>query len=333
MARGNNRQFLLTEAAACQYLLALLARAKATYPAKLYHYCLMSNHIHWLLEIARAEHLPKFMPLVLQGYARWYGKRHRYSGHVWQGCYKSPLVEKDSYYLEAGRYIERNPLRANVVQDLKDYPWSSYPVYAYGQSTPLVDEDPYYAPLGQSPIDRQTAYRQFLLTGEAACRYFLDLLARAKATYPAKLYHDCLMSNHVYVLLEIATAEHLPKFMQLVLQGYARWYGKRHSYSGHVWQGRDKSPLVEKESYYLEAGRYIERNPLRAKLVQDLKDYPWSSYLAYADGQSNALVDEDPYYAQLGKSPVDRQTVYRKFVRLESPYAPMLDRELVETPF
>ena len=90
---------------------------------------------------------------------------------------------------------------------------------------------------------------------------------------------------------------------------------------------------MAKESYYLEAGRYIERNPLRAKLVQDLKDYPWSSYLAYAYGQSNALVDEDPYYAQLGKSPVDRQTVYREFVRLESPYAPMLDRELVETPF
>ena len=132
------------------------------------------------------------------------------------------------------------------------------------------------------------------------------------------------MSNHVHVLLEIATGEHLPKFMQLVLQGYARWYGKRHSYSGHVWQGRYKSPLVEKESYYLEAGRYIERNPIRTKLVQDLKDYPWSSYLAYAYGQSNALVDEDPYYVQLGKSPVERQTT--RLCSIESLWKPRFKR-------
>jgi putative transposase len=121
--------------------------------------------------------------------------------------------------------------------------------------------------------------------------------------------------------------------MQLILQGYARWYAHRTGYSGHVWQGRYKSPRIAQESYYLEAGRYIERNPLRAKLVHGLKDYPWSSYLAYAYGQSNPLVDEDPYYAQLGKTPFEHQTAYRDFVRLESPYAPMLDRELVETPF
>ena len=175
--------------------------------------------------------------------------------------------------------------------------------------------------------------RQFLLTEDTAFRYFLDLLARAKTTYPARLYHYCLMSNHVHLLLEIATAEHLPKFMQLVLQGYARWYGKRHSYSGHVWQGRYKSPLVAKESYYLEAGRYIERNPLRAKLIDDLKDYPWSSYPTYAYGRANALLEEDPYYAQLGLTPAERQSAYRDFVRLESPYAPMLDKELVEAPF
>ena len=175
--------------------------------------------------------------------------------------------------------------------------------------------------------------RQFLLTEEAAFRYFLDLLARAKARYPAKLYHYCLMSNHIHLLLEIFTAEHLPKFMQLVLQGYARWYGKRQRYSGHVWQGRYKSPLISQESYYLEAGRYIERNPLRARIVQDLRDYPWSSYLTYAYGLVNPLLDEDPYYAQLGSTASQRQAAYRDFVRLESPYAPMLDRELVEAPF
>ena len=175
--------------------------------------------------------------------------------------------------------------------------------------------------------------RQFLLTEETAFRYFLALLGRVKARYPAKLYHYCLMSNHIHLLIEIGEGQHLPKFMQGVLQGYARWYGKRQGYSGHVWQGRYKSPLISQESYYLEAGRYIERNPLRARLVHDLKDSPWSSYSVYAHGNRNPLVDVDLYYAQLGSSAPARQAAYRDFVRLESPYALMLDKELVETPF
>lgn len=175
--------------------------------------------------------------------------------------------------------------------------------------------------------------RRFLFTDADAFRYFLNLLDRAKTKHPAKLYHYCLMSNHIHLLLEIAAGQDLPKFMQMILQGYARWYGKRANYSGHVWQGRYKSPLVEEESYYLEAGRYIERNPLRARLVNDLKDYPWSSYAFYAYGVMNPLIDPDPYYDGLGSTLSERQLAYRHFIRLESPYATMLDKELVETPF
>jgi len=175
--------------------------------------------------------------------------------------------------------------------------------------------------------------RQVLFTEEPQFRYFLDLLRRAKTRYPAQLYHYCLMSNHVHLLLAIATAEDLPRFMQYVLQGYGRWYATRRGYSGHVWQGRYKSPLVDQESYYLEAGRYIERNPLRAKMVGDLKDYPWSSYPTYAFGTTNPLLDEDPYYLQLGANTLTRQAAYRDYVRLDSPYARILDQELVEAPF
>jgi putative transposase len=141
------------------------------------------------------------------------------------------------------------------------------------------------------------------------------------------------MSNHLHLLLEIEAAEHLPKFMQGVLQGYGRWYKTQQPYSGHVWQGRYKSPLVSKESYYLEAGRYIERNPLRAKLVTELKEYPWSSYAFYAYGQADPLVDADPYYARLGATPAARQQAYRDFVRLETPYATVLDAHLLEAAF
>jgi len=175
--------------------------------------------------------------------------------------------------------------------------------------------------------------RQFLFTEEAAFRYFLDGLARAKTRYPAKLYHYCLMSNHIHLLLAIESGADLPRFMQHLLQGYGRWYQHRVGQVGHVWQGRYKSPLVARDSYFLEAGRYIERNPLRAKLVTDLKDYPWSSYAFYAYGTDHALVDEDPYYASLGSTAYRRQEAYRQFVSLESPYATILDTQLLDEPF
>jgi putative transposase len=175
--------------------------------------------------------------------------------------------------------------------------------------------------------------RQFLFTNAEAFTYFLDCVSRAKTRYPAKCYHYCLMSNHIHLLLEIAMGEQLPKFMQFVLQGYGRWYQARQTYVGHVWQGRYKSPLVAQDSYFLEAGRYIERNPLQAKLVTDLKDYPWSSYPFYAYGTPNPLVNEDPYYAQLGANPYRRQETYREFVRRESPYTQVLDAALLESPF
>jgi putative transposase len=90
---------------------------------------------------------------------------------------------------------------------------------------------------------------------------------------------------------------------------------------------------VAKDSYFLEAGRYIERNPLRAKLVTELADYPWSSYRLYAAGTENPLVDEDPFYAPLGSTAYQRQEAYRAFVRIESPYAEVLDAKFLDEPF
>ena len=175
--------------------------------------------------------------------------------------------------------------------------------------------------------------RQFLFREKEDFLCFLDLLGRAKERHPAKLYHYCLMSNHIHLLLEIATGKTLPKFMKMLLQGYGRKFQKKTGHVGHVWQGRYKSPLVDQESYFLEAGRYIERNPLRAGAAQDLQGYPWSSYPFYAHGTDDPLVDEDPYYQQLGLDLYRRQEAYRDFVRLEHPYDRMLDAELVEGAF
>jgi putative transposase len=172
--------------------------------------------------------------------------------------------------------------------------------------------------------------RQRIFHDEAAFRQFLERLGRLKRRWPAKLYHYCLMSNHSHLLLRIETGSHLPKFMQGLLRGYSRWFQQQTSYVGHVWQGRYKSPLIADESYFLEVGRYIERNPLRAGVVDRLEHYPWSSYPYYAHGAHDEWVDEDPYYERVGSDVRRRRQAYQDFVRIPGPYEALLDRALLD---
>lgn len=162
---------------------------------------------------------------------------------------------------------------------------------------------------------------------------FKDLLAKSKTKYRWKLSHYCLMGNHLHLLGKIEQGIALPKLMQFLLFEYSRWYRKQTGYVGHLWQGRYKNPLIETESYFLECGRYIERNPVRAKVAQRAEEYPWSSYRYYAFGKMDPLIDDDPYYASLGPNPATRQQRYRDFVSMAGPYDQLVDQTLIETHF
>lgn len=175
--------------------------------------------------------------------------------------------------------------------------------------------------------------RLFLFTIEGGFETFVQLLSASKQKYPWRLAHYCLMSNHLHLLGQLAQGATLPKLMQFLLFEYSRWYRKQTGYVGHLWQGRYKSPLVTQESYFLEAGRYIERNPVRAGIVEHPEDYPWSSYRYYALGEPNPLIEEDPYYALLGAEAVTRQQRYRDFVKLAGPYDTLVDDALLEAHF
>ena len=141
------------------------------------------------------------------------------------------------------------------------------------------------------------------------------------------------MPNHVHLLLSASTPEKLVRFMHQVQRRY--WFHMRRKYRlfGHLWQGRYHSFPIESESYLLEAGRYIERNPLRAEIVQRAEDYPWSSYRHYALGEKDPLIDDDPYYAQLGPDQTTRQQCYQEFIRTGGPYDTLVDQSFVETHF
>ena len=105
----------------------------------------------------------------------------------------------------------------------------------------------------------------------------------------------------------------LASFMKGLNLSYFSYYKRKYGYIGHFWQGRFKSLLIEKDKYLLACGIYIERNPVRAKIVKRPKDYPYSSYNFYALGEKNLLLNVDPLYEDLGRGKKERQENYKTF--------------------
>jgi len=159
---------------------------------------------------------------------------------------------------------------------------------------------------------------------------FLDHLGQGLALHQAALYHYCLMPNHFHLLLCIRAAGDLPTLMHRLQLAYARYFKKTRGFVGHVFQERFRSPRIPAESYYLQCGRYIERNPVAAKLVDEPAAYPYSSAAFYALGQPNARLTPNLYYEQMGTTPAVRQQRYREFLALEEPYAALVDQGLVK---
>jgi len=157
----------------------------------------------------------------------------------------------------------------------------------------------------------------------------LDIIKLYIDKYQVQILHYCLMPNHLYFLLHALRSVDLPKFMQGILQVYANYFHRRYDSVGFLFQNRYKSIHIEKESYLLECARYIERNPVLAKICDDPKDYSWSSYLFYAEGRESRLIEKpNPCFSDLASNPSDRQRMFRDFVLKERPYDHIIDRAL-----
>jgi len=143
--------------------LKILSRYKERYSFKLYHYVLMTNHVHLILEtVAGGGTLADIMKGINLSYAQYYKAKYGHIGHFWQDRYKSILVSKDRYLLACGSYVELNPVRARISQDPKDYRWSSYHGYAFAKRDPVLDEQPIYQELSPEEKGRRKAYREFV---------------------------------------------------------------------------------------------------------------------------------------------------------------------------
>ena len=143
LTRGNNRQDVFRDEIDYQKYLEILERYKEKYQFKIYHYVLMKNHVHLVLEPqGEGGSLAEIMKGINLSYAQHYKRKYDHIGHFWQDRFKSILISRDQYLLACGSYVELNPVRAGIVKDPRDYRWSSYRAYAYGKKDSLIDKHP-----------------------------------------------------------------------------------------------------------------------------------------------------------------------------------------------
>jgi putative transposase len=123
--RGHARETLFHDDADRLHFLGLLGRYRHRFQLSIFHYCLMDNHFHLLVQLPDARQLSRLLAGLLVAYWHHYRRRYQLVGHLFQGRCKTPAVEIESYLLSCGRYIERNPLEACMVAQPWDYRWSS----------------------------------------------------------------------------------------------------------------------------------------------------------------------------------------------------------------
>lgn len=168
LQRGNNRQPIFLRDADRQRMLGLLEENAHQFEVAIHAYVLMDNHFHLLLTPRSDEGLPRMMQAVGRRYVRYFNDAHGRSGTLWEGRYKSTLIEAGHYLLACMAYMDLNPVRAGLVAQARDYPWSSHGHYAGLRADHLVMPHPLYWELGNTPFAREAAYARLVQDGLGA---------------------------------------------------------------------------------------------------------------------------------------------------------------------
>ena len=163
--RGNNRQAIFMDSADFQQMLALLQANAQDQQVQIHAYVLMSNHLHLLLTPLQNDSLPKMMQAVGRSYVLYFNKRHGRSGTLWEGRYRSTLIQTERYLLACMAYIDLNPVRASMVVQAADYLWSSHGHYIGRQNEAWLSPHPLYWEMGNTPFAREAAYAAMVQSG------------------------------------------------------------------------------------------------------------------------------------------------------------------------
>ena len=164
--RGNNRQVCFAADQDYQFYLDWLKEYAETSGCRIHAYVLMTNHVHILLTAGKKESVGLLMKQLGQRYAQYFNRSHRRSGTLWEGRFRSCLIQEEGYLLNCQRYIELNPVRADMVKHPSDYRWSSYRANTFGEvGENFIQLHEQYLELGKDRETCQQAY-QALFTHE-----------------------------------------------------------------------------------------------------------------------------------------------------------------------
>ena len=163
--RGNNRQAIFAKTADYQRLLDLLDDNARQFEVAIHAYVLMSNHFHLLVTPQTSDGLPQMMQAVGRRYVRYFNDSQQRSGTLWEGRYRSTLIQTDRYLLACMAYIDLNPVRAGLVVQAADYPWTSHGHYIGRQMDKVVTPHPLVWALGNTPFAREAAYAELVQAG------------------------------------------------------------------------------------------------------------------------------------------------------------------------
>ncbi len=157
--RGNNRQPVFNAGEDYRYFLDKLKDSANKHQCDIHAYVLMTNHVHLLVTPHTEEGISKMIQMLGRYYVHYFNATYSRTGTLWEGRYKASLIDSETYALLCYRYIELNPVRANMVQHSSEYPWSSYRTNALGDYSDLVTPHSTYWALGHDEESRQENYR------------------------------------------------------------------------------------------------------------------------------------------------------------------------------
>lgn len=163
--RGNNRAACFDGAREHELYLGLMREMSERHHCAIHAYVLMTNHVHLLVTPDGRDDISNFMKQVAQRYTRFVNKQHGRTGTLWEGRFKSSLVDSEQYLLRCHRYIEMNPVRAGMVDDPGKFPWSSYSHNAMGEPSLIVKAHERYLALGRTHALRVGRYRALFDAG------------------------------------------------------------------------------------------------------------------------------------------------------------------------
>ena len=146
----------------------MLAENASKFAVEVHAYVLMSNHFHLLLTPQTADGLPQLMQAVGRSYVRYFNGIQKRTGTLWEGRYKSTLIQTDRYLLACMAYIDLNPVRAGLVAQPGDYPWSSFGHYTGQRTDKFITPHPLVWELGNTPFAREAAYAELVQSGIGA---------------------------------------------------------------------------------------------------------------------------------------------------------------------